>query len=753
MDFFGAQDAARRQTAWLVLLFALAAIGLVVITSLFIHFVFGLFGGTLSVSHLQEGGLLGRIDWPAFAGIALVVALIVAGGSLYKVLILSRGGAAVAEALGGRLLAPDSEDPEARRVLNVVVEMAIASGTPVPSVYLLAHEAGINAFAAGLTPADAAIGLTQGAVTHLNRDQLQGVIAHEFSHIVNGDMRLNLRLAGLLHGILLIGLIGRVLVQAGGRGGGGKSRDRAAFAALGLGLMVTGFTGTLFANLIKASVSRQREFLADAAAVQFTRNPQGIAGALKRIGAASVHGLLSHPRAPEMSHAYFATGVRTFLGRLSATHPPLELRIRRLDPRWNGRFEEVPRPGEQEDGAGAGAVSAPLADVAGASRVSIPLAENAGANRVSTPFGMSPKGTPATTPDMRPEVTPDITSEGLQDAVQGAIDQIGQPDETHLRHAQSLIGELPATLRWAAREPYGAQALVFALLLDGDVAIRQRQLAHLETHLETGLGAETLRLWPSVLATAREFRLPLVDLSLPALRQLSAPQAETFRTALSALIAADGRVRLFEWCLSRILLAGLEPGRGNRRAGLAGSSAGGQMDCPQLVGDCALILTLVARLQEERMAEEMDEKPGAGAGAGAGAKEKDKEAKEADEKRGMEKDVEKKVKETEKDIPKEKGMEMASIQAFRLGIARLGLPEGTSMDMAPLDHLRLDASLQQLRQLKPQAKRDLLQACAAAILLDANVSPAELEVLRAIGAALDCPIPPLAIPIPPLAIP
>lgn len=693
MDFFGAQDAARRQTAWLVLLFALAAVGLVVITSLFILFVFGLFGGTLSVSHLQEGGFLGRIDWAAFAGIALVVALIVAGGSFYKVLILSRGGAAVAEALGGRLLAPDSEDPEARRVLNVVEEMAIASGTPVPSVYLLAHEAGINAFAAGLTPADAAIGLTQGAVTHLSRDQLQGVIAHEFSHIVNGDMRLNLRLAGLLHGILLIGLIGRILVQAGGRGGG-KSRDRAAFAALGLGLMVTGFTGTLFANLIKASVSRQREFLADAAAVQFTRNPQGIAGALKRIGAASVHGLLSHPRAPEMSHAYFATGVRTFLGRLSATHPPLELRIRRLDPRWNGRFEEISRPGEQVEGAGAGAVSAPSADVVGASRVSTPLAETAGANRVSTPFGMSPEGTLATTPDMNPEVIPDITAEGLQDAVQGAIDQIGQPDETHLRHAQSLIRELPATLRWAAREPYGAQALVFALLLDGDAAIRQRQLAHLETHLETGLGAETLRLWPSVLATAREFRLPLVDLSLPALRQLSAPQAETFRTALSTLIAADGRVRLFEWCLSRILLAGLETGRGNRRAGLAGSGAKGQVDCQQLAGDCALILTLVARLQEERTAEEM-----------------------------------------------------ASIQAFRLGMARLGLPEGTPMDKTPLDHQRLDASLQQLRQLKPQAKRDLLQACAAAILLDANVSPAELEVLRAIGAVLDCPVPPLAIPL------
>ena len=646
MDFFGAQDAARRQTAWLVILFALAAIGLVVITSLFILFVFGLFGGTLSVSHLQEGGLLGRIDLATFAVIAMVVALIVAGGSLYKILLLSRGGAAVAEALGGRLLAPDSEDPETRRVLNVVEEMALASGTPVPSVYLLEGEAGINAFASGLTPGDAVIGLTRGAVAGLSRDQLQGVVAHEFSHILNGDMRLNLRLAGLLHGILLIGLIGRVLVQAGGRGGGSKSRDRAAFAALGLGLMVTGFTGTLFANLIKSSVSRQREFLADAAAVQFTRNPQGIAGALKRIGATSVHGLLSHPRAPEMSHAYFATGVRTFLGRLSATHPPLETRIRRLDPLWDGRFEaSAPSPSEPATGADWAATSPVAASQA---------------------------------------VVPEI----IHEVVQEAIDQIGQPDDTHLRHAQTLIRELPATLRWAAREPYGAQALVFALLLDSDEGIRQRQLAHLETHLESGLGAETLRLWPSVLATAREFRLPLVDLSLPALRQLSTPQTETFRAALTTLIATDGRVRLFEWCLSSILLAGLDGGRGTGRPR---AGAKGQVDCQHLVADCALILTLVARLQED---------------------------------------------------------EAASDQAFRLGSARLGLPESTIMETATLDYQRLDASLRQLRRLKPQAKRDLLQACAAVILLDAKVSPAELEVLRAIGAVLDCPIPP-----PPLQAP
>ena len=288
---------------------------------------------------------------------------------------------------------------------------------------------------------------------------------------------------------------------------------------------------------------------------------------------------------------------------------------------------------------------------------------------------------PATDPTVSPAGVPEITH-GM---VQEAIDQIGQPDETHLRHAQSLIRELPATLRWAAREPYGAQALIFALLLDGDEGIRRRQLAHLETHLESGLGAETLRLWPSVLATAREFRLPLVDLSLPALRQLSAPQTETFRAALTTLIAADGRVRLFEWCLSRILIAGLDGGRG---PGRSRSGAKGQVDCQHLAADCALILTLVARLQED---------------------------------------------------------EALSDQAFRLGIANLGLTESAIMDTATLDHQRLDASLQRLRQLKPQAKRDLLQACAAVILLDAKVSPAELEVLRAIGAVLDCPIPPLVI--------
>lgn len=647
MDFFGAQDLARRRAGWLLLLFAIGATGLVVFTSLLLMFVLGLFG---NVTAADPTGTLMNFDGHAFAGFAALVTVVIVTGSLYKILVLSRGGGAVAEALGGRLIAPDTDDPAARRVLNLVEEMAIASGTLVPSVYVLEGEAGINAFAAGLTPANAVIGLTQGAVDNLSRDQLQGVIAHEFSHILNGDMRLNIRLAGLLHGILLIGLIGRGLVQAGGHGAGRRGRDSFAFILMGAGLVATGSFGTLFANLIKAAVSRQREFLADAAAVQFTRNPQGIAGALKRIGAASLQGLLIHPRAPEMSHAYFNQGVSSFIGRLAATHPPLETRIRRLDPRWNGRFEETlggAREPRDEAQARASSLAAGPASPPGA----VPVADG-------------------------------VT--GLAQATQAALDQIGRPDETHLRYAQTLIGELHPALRWAAREPYGAQALVFALLLDRDAAIHRRQIAHLESCADVGLGAETERLFPAVLATRREHRLPLLDLSLPALRQLSAPQTQGFRAALEVLIAADGRVRLFEWCLSRILLSGLTPDFGQSRQGVRG-----RVECADLAADCALLLSLLARLQDTGDA-----------------------------------------------------VRLASTAARQA----IGLSEPLSLAERPVDHRALDQALERLTALKPQAKHHLLQACAAAILADEKVVPAELEVLRAIGAVLDCPIPPLQIP-------
>src|SRR3954470_11994807 len=336
-DFFQRQSDARRNTKWLVVMFALAVIGIVGTT---------MFATALATTVAQgqrtfQGRRLDRRSFPwqptVMSGVAALG--LIAGGSLFKIAQLSGGGTVVAERLGGRRVYPNSTDSTERRLLNVVEEMALASGVPVPAVFLLSEEMGINAFAAGHTPSDCVIGVTRGCAQQLTRDQLQGVVAHEFSHILNGDMRLDLRLMGVLYGILLMGLTGRELLRWGAFSGGRSSdsrRDNSGLYLLAIGLtfMVVGFLGMLFGNLIKAAVSRQREFLADASAVQFTRNPEGIAGALKRIGAAVFGSKLISPRAAEASHMYFAEGVAS----LFATHPPLDVRIRAIDPDWDGKY-------------------------------------------------------------------------------------------------------------------------------------------------------------------------------------------------------------------------------------------------------------------------------------------------------------------------------------------------------------------------------------------------------------------------------
>jgi len=642
MDFFRAQDAARGSTFLLVVLFALAVISLVVVTNLLLM----LFLGLVDANQITTpAGAFSHYDWGHFLAIGAAVALVIAAGSIYKLKQLAKGGSAVAEALGGRIIAQDTLEPAHRRVLNVVEEMAIASGTTVPPVYLLEQESGINAFAAGLTPANAVIGLTKGAVEGLSREQLQGVIAHEFSHILNGDMRLNIRLAGVLHGILLIGLIGYHLLHSGGRGGS-DSRGSSGFFVLGLGLMAVGYGGTFFSNLIKASVGRQREFLADATAVQFTRNPAGIAGALKRIGSANSGALLTHPDAPEMSHAYFAQGIRARLGRLSATHPRLEERIRRIQPGWNGRFAPAPTQVSAtgwttSDGATSSAKLSALTDSAG----SIP---NTDAARIA----------------------------------EQAVEQIGHPDETHLRYAQSLIGTLSPALHWAAREPYGARALVYALVLDRNTEVRRHQLVYLEEQADLGVYDYTLQLVTALRDTRREHHLPLLDLCMPALRQLSLIQYRTFNANLDALIRMDARINLFEWCLSRILLSGLAPDFGERR-----SHATIHKTCADLPRECALIFTLLTQVS---------------ANAPAGSR--------------------------------------ASFEAAR---AAVGIADLEPTRRNAIHHQALDAALKRLSRLKPRAKRTFLDACAAGVSADQQVSPAEFEVLRAVSAVIDCPMPPI----------
>jgi len=320
MDFFEKQELARRRTKWLVVYFVLAVFGIIAA----LHFGFcAIFGQDF-------------YDWQLLGITAAGVIVSVAIGSLVKIIQLAKGGKAVAEMLGGTPVDPATTDPAERRLRNVIEEMSLASGVPVPSVYIL-DEAAINAFAAGYGPTDAAIGVTRGCIENLTRDELQGVVAHEFSHILNGDMRLNIRLMGLLNGILFLAILGGVLVRVAASSPRSRSSDGknsgsivALFLGAGAVLYLVGWIGVFFSKLIQAAVSRQREFLADASAVQFTRNPHGIAGALAKIE--NLTSRLTHPRTQEASHMFFGNGLAESWFNLFATHPPIKERIAQIAP-------------------------------------------------------------------------------------------------------------------------------------------------------------------------------------------------------------------------------------------------------------------------------------------------------------------------------------------------------------------------------------------------------------------------------------
>jgi Zn-dependent protease with chaperone function len=455
--------------------------------------------------------------WAGAGSLALIL-----GGSFYKIAQLAGGGTVVAERLGGRRVYPNTTDATERRLLNVVEEMALASGVPVPPVFLLNDERGLNAFAAGFSPSDAVIGVTRGAAEQLSRDELQGVMGHEFSHILYGDMRLNLRLIGVLHGILLLGLVGREILRIVARGGGGSSRSRKNngilyLLAIGLALVILGFLGSLIGNLIKAAVSRQREFLADASSVQFTRNPGGIAGALKRIGGAIFGSRLAAPAAAEASHMYFSQGVWEGISGLMATHPPLDERIRRLDPQWDGTYPP-PLPSDFEAGrefeVAAGLVGADIG--AKAQAISATVVEQAAA-------------------------------------------QVANPSEAHRRYVAELVAAMPAEVVEAVHEPYAARAAIFAALLDRDADIRAAQLQSLEQTTDPQVFELTLRLVKPISRLDVRARLPLVDMALPALRAMSASQYREFMECFQALVEADRRIALFEWTLQQILLRHLRP--------------------------------------------------------------------------------------------------------------------------------------------------------------------------------------------------
>ncbi|MDG4475540.1 M48 family metallopeptidase [Thiovibrio frasassiensis] len=531
-DFFAQQYMARRNTFWLILYFTAAVAVIVALVTVFLYVLTTFNLGRLYVS-LTPFNLSPRQWNLAIMGkIAGVVLALILVGTGYKYLRLrSGGGSLIAQLLGGRVIYPDTRDFYERRLLNIIEEMAIASGVTVPTVYLLDREGGINAFAAGFSREDAVLGVTRGAVQYLTREELQGVIAHEFSHILNGDMLINVRLQGILHGILVIGLLGEILLKSGFASDQGRDRGKGGgfYAVLvGLVLLVVGYTGVFVARLIKSAVARQREFLADASAVQFTRNPLGLAGALKKIGGLAAGSKIRDPHASEISHMFFGNGLQESWFNVFSTHPPLLSRIQKLDPEFKGDF-----PARVE--------FAPVSE-----EEAMMYAASAGQP------GSLPGEIPAGGEGRHVFIHSLAAGRPLREVIVG-------PHGDHLRLAREMIVSLPPPIRDAARNGFGARAMVFGLLLDGDPAIRAKQLGLLERETDPEVRQELARLLPDFAELFPEMRLPLVDMAMPALKSLSPDQYAAFKRGVDQLMGADGRIDLFEYALRHVLLRHLEP--------------------------------------------------------------------------------------------------------------------------------------------------------------------------------------------------
>lgn len=545
MNFFESQDNARRRSGWLLWLFVLAVLCLVGLTQLLVMASLRFVGN--NSMHWQDG-FWSAFSWPMLGGIATGITVVIALASLYKMQQLRRGGAAVAELLGGRLLDRSSQQLDERKVLNVVEEMAIASGMPVPPVYVL-EEASINAFAAGHDSRDVAIGITRGAIALLNRDELQGVIAHEFSHIFNGDMKLNLQLMGWLHGILFIGLVGRFLLDSTPRQSRRNSKGNGPLVLLGVGLVVIGYCGTFFGKLIKAGISRQREFLADASAVQYTRNPGGIAGALKKIGGCPLGAIISHPNAAQASHLFFGNGLSQRTS-LFATHPPLEERILAIEPRWDGDFTTVDNSSVS--------VQKPALDPAHVHIIN---------------------GEVVYTPPARTAAAAIAAA-----SVAASIEAIGAPTAEHLATARTVLTTIPANLQQLARESWGASGIVHCLIASQQQDRQAEHLALLHQSAAGSVHSLCEQIMPEVQALPVTLRLPLVDLCLPSLKNLGTSQRNAFFTTVMAQIRVDRQVSLFEWSLYRLLRHHLDEKK----------AAGNPVPLAALADSCTTVLSALA---------------------------------------------------------------------------------------------------------------------------------------------------------------
>lgn len=633
MDFFAHQDDARRKTSALVAYYFLAVF--LIMISVYLVFAAVFIGANTATSQDRAIDFSKLWNPELFMYVIGGTLLVVILGSLFKISQLGQGGKSIAEMLGGRLISSNAKNNNERKILNIVEEMAIASGTPVPPVYIMEGEQGINAFAAGFSPSDAVIGVTKGCIEELSRDELQGVIAHEFSHIMNGDMRLNIRLMGVLHGILVIALLGFWIMRISAHSSG-RSREKGGAGGaiiLGIGLMIVGYIGVFFGKLIKSAVSRQREYLADASAVQFTRNPDGISGALKKIGGFNSGSRLQSAHAEEASHFFFCDGLKSSFMNSMSTHPPLSERIKRIDPAFSGNFK-------------AGTPSSHKKSTAGISG-----------------FAADEPRVYAIEPD---EV----------------VSTIGAPKQEHINHAVSLISAIPDNITQAAREPYGARAIIYCLLLNKETQPRTYQLKRLAEHADPAVYTETIKLMSETSTIDPETRLPLIDIAIGSLKQLSETQYRAFSANIDHLMRADEHIDLFEYTIQKMISRNLDPVFSSPKP-----AAIQYYDLQAIKSSCTNLLSCLAHW------------------GGNNSEEAEK--------------------------------------AFAAGTSKLNITPSPSIltrDSCGLS--TVDDALNKINESSPMLKKIVINAAVSCVGADGKVTIEEAELLRAISDSLGCPMPP-----------
>lgn len=623
MDFFEHQAKAHQFSRWLIVLFILAVAATIGIADLLISITFSYY--TKSYMSMQTHFI-----------VMITTFFVIMIASVYRLNSLDNGGRQVAEELGFWLVPSATRDPRERQLINVVEEIAIASGYPVPPTYIM-HTDNLNAFAAGYTEHDAVIGVTSGLLEMLNREELQGVIGHEFSHIINGDIRINLNMTGILFGILFISLTGQKLLNIGGKlttKDSDGNHIAGIFAIAGIFLVMVGHVGLTFGEIIKASLSRQREFLADASAVQLTRNPTGISNALKTIGGSQRETVIRGVQASEFSHFFFLDGIKHILP-WSDTHPELEERIQRIEPNWDGRYIRKKRA----------------------------------------------KQPPKSQPKPSRKQTQPITSATVSaSVVLETIMMAGMPSNNHMQYARQLIKAIPKPLHTASQSPLSANALVLGLMMHQSLLKDTAAQSRLLPNLGQLIMQELRQLLNALLTLKIQYRLPLISMSLPALKGLSPKQKTALNTDLLTIIHADDTVEVWEWALHYWItqLALRKPEIPKPKYD----------DFSQIADETTLLVSAVAYASSKAISE------------------------------------------------------TAQRLVFKAAERELGITLGI-VNKAALTSDKLVKAVEDLRYLNPLLKANFLKALSLVAQHDGVIEAKEIELIRTIAEGIGCPIPPV----------